>query len=152
MKNYKHAQRNIQMDRTSFEIGKIYHRQHELHDKFGGNRQSGIAPCAEHPCVFLFTSPRGDEFGYEDGWISEDIYNYTGEGQTGDMKMTRGNRAIWNHQVDGRGLHLFKKVDTGQYEYIGQSEYVKHAIKTGFDGEQRQRRVIQFVLKRVYSR
>ena len=36
MKNYKHAQRNIQMDRISFEIGKIYHRQHDLHDKYGG--------------------------------------------------------------------------------------------------------------------
>ncbi len=27
-----------------FERGKLYHRQNDLHARFGGNRQSGIAP------------------------------------------------------------------------------------------------------------
>ncbi len=51
-----------------FERGKMYHRQRELHDRFGGNRQSGIAPCASHPYILLFSSPRGEDFGYRDGW------------------------------------------------------------------------------------
>jgi len=135
----------------SFKLGKIYHRHHDLHDRYGGNRQSGIAPCAQYPFVFLFTSPRGDEFGYQDGWISEDLYRYTGEGQMGDMEMTRGNRAIRDHQEDGRALHLFKKVDTGHYEYIGQFEYIKHEIKPGINGEDEQRDAIHFVLRRINS-
>ena len=146
------AQSKINQDIFQFEPGKRYHRQGDLHDKFGGNRQSGIAPCAEHPLIFLFTSSRGDEFGYQDGWVSEDLYRYTGEGQMGDMEMDRGNLAILNHQEDGRTLHLFKKVDPGLYEYVGQFEYLKHEIKTGTNGEQRQRDIIQFVLKRVHSR
>jgi len=132
-----------------FEPGKIYHRQHDLHDKYGGNRQSGIVLCAKHPFIFLFTSPRGDEFGYQDGWVSEDIYHYTGEGQIGDMEMVRGNLAIRDHQEDGRALHLFKKVDSGLYEYVGQFEYIRHEIKKGINGLRRQREIIRFVLKRV---
>lgn len=47
-----------------FVRGKVYHRQTEIHGQFGGNRQSGIAPCGQHPYVFLFSSPSGEDFGY----------------------------------------------------------------------------------------
>lgn len=132
-----------------FEIGKTYHRQKDLHDKFGGNRQSGIAPCAKHPYVFLFTSRRGIEFGYEDGWISSDIFGFTGEGQVGNMVMARGNRAIRDHQEQDRELHLFKRTNKGKYEYLGQFEYIRHEINPGQDGENKTRDVIKFVLKRI---
>lgn len=131
-----------------FQVGKLYHRQTELHDKYGGNRQSGIASSGSHPYIFLFNSPRGEEFGYKDGWISKDEYRYTGEGQLGDMAMVRGNRAILEHSVGGKELHLFEKQDKGLYEYIGQFEYVMHETKEGPDGLGQQRQIITFTLKR----
>lgn len=132
-----------------FQMGKIYHRQTELHDRYGGNRQSGIASSSNHPYVFLFSSPRGEEYGYKDGWISEDEYLYTGEGQIGDMAMVRGNRAIQDHIANKKELHLFKKRDKGFYEYVGQFEYIAHEIKEGHDGLGQKRQMLVFNLKRV---
>jgi len=39
-----------------FEIGKVYHRRTELHDVYGGNRQSASL-VREHPYIFLFSAP-----------------------------------------------------------------------------------------------
>lgn len=132
-----------------FEVGKVYHRQSEIHDRFGGNRQAGIASSAEHPYVFLFTSPAGKEHGYDDAWISEDIYQYTGEGQIGDMEWSRGNLAIRDHQVNGKQLHLFKKQKSGQYEYLGRFQYQSHELRTGEDSDQNKRSMIVFKLMQI---
>ena len=135
-----------------FEQGKTYHRQTDLHERFGGNRQSGISPCASYPYVFLFSSPRGEEFGYRDGWTSQNEYAYTGEGQSGDMEMTRGNRAIMEHEASGRELHLFEKVQSGFYEYIGQFRYRGHQLKHGPDGDGASRMQIVFTLEPLTER
>ena len=50
-----------------FVVGEKYSRSKDIHDKFGGNRQSGIASCASHPYIFLFTGESGESYGYEDG-------------------------------------------------------------------------------------
>lgn len=137
------------MGKIAFEIEKIYNRKNDLHHKYGGRRQSGIAPCANYPLVFLFTAPAGKEFGYEDGWLSEDDYRYTGEGQTGNMEMIRGNSAIRDHQKDGRALHLFKKASSGMYAYQGEFAYQSHEIVRGEDAEGKNRDVIRFVLRKI---
>lgn len=132
-----------------FKVGQYYQRQSDLHDKYGGNRQSGIAACAEYPFIFLFTSPSGDDYGYEDGWVSDDEFILTGEGQSGDMEMTRGNRAILNHVEDDRALHLFSKISAGTYEYLGRFVYVSHKFEPGLDKDGNTREIIQFRLKKV---
>lgn len=119
-----------------------------MHDRFGGNRQSGIAACSAHPIIFLFETPSGKESGYQNGHATEDTYHYTGEGSKGDMEFTRGNKAILDHQSDGRELHLFKKVKSGLYEYLGQFHYDSHKILEGKDIENKPRKIIQFKLKR----
>ena len=129
--------------------GRRYHRQDDLHDHYGGNPQSGIAPCANYPFIFLFTSSSGDEHGYQDSCRSETEYLYTGEGQFGDMEMTRGNRAILNHVEDGRELHLFKKISSGEYAYVGQFAYQSHSMVAGDDTEGKSRQMIQFRLKKL---
>lgn len=140
---------NEKAKKPIFDLFKTYHRQTDLHDKYGGNRQAGIAVCADHPLIFLFTSPTGDEFGYQDGWRSENEYVYTGEGQLGDMEMTRGNLAIRDHRSEGRGLHLFKKVSSGRYGYVGEFEFKSHEVVRGEDGEGKLRDVIRFVLRKL---
>jgi argininosuccinate lyase len=132
-----------------FEVGRTYDRQKDIHDRFGGNRQSGIAPCSEHPYIFLFSSPRGEAFGCRDGWVSDDAFLYTGEGQEGDMEMQRGNLAIQRHEADGRELHLFERDSDGRYEYRGRVRYASHEVREGVDGRGKKRNVIQFRLERI---
>lgn len=133
-----------------FERGKTYHRRTDLHARFGGNGQSGIAPCVEHPYVFLFTAPVGEEYGYQDGWLSTTQFSCTGEGQAGDMEMARGNRAIQRHAAAGRELHLFEKTDRGgHYRHLGQFRYVSHQLRRGSDVDGDERSQIVFTLELV---
>lgn len=129
--------------------GKIYNRRIDLHYKYGGNIQSGIVSCPRYSIILLFSSPKGEEYGYSDGWKSINTYEYTGEGQKGDMQFIRGNKAIRDHQADGKELHLFKKVNTGSYEYLGRFVYQSHVIENGADFEHHPRKVIRFILKKV---
>ncbi|GAW94380.1 NUDIX domain-containing protein [Calderihabitans maritimus] len=92
---------------TYFQVGSLYKRK-DIHDLFGGQRQGGISTPSRYPVIFLFSSKRGKEFGYQDGWKDDGLYYYTGEGQVGDMTFTRGNLAIKNHLKDGKDLFLFE--------------------------------------------
>jgi hypothetical protein len=123
----------------------------ELQDNYGGRRQGGISPSKQTPNVFLFTDQaRGAIHGYiYDGQGDDGYYHYTGEGQDGDQRMVQGNRAIRDHQTEGRDLHLFD-VRTGLATYLGEFEYVDHysadAPATHEDGP---RKVIVFRLRRL---
>ena len=64
--------------------------------------------------------------------------------------MARGNRAIRDHQSDGRELHLFEKSDqSGYYTYLGQFRYVSHQVRQGEDLDGDQRSQIVFKLELV---
>ncbi|QOZ29844.1 HNH endonuclease [Bradyrhizobium sp. CCBAU 51753] len=103
-----------------FEVGKLYHRQRDIHQVFGGQERGGIATPSGCPFVFLFTGASGEQFGYSDGWRSDGAFAYTGEGQTGDMMFVRGNRAIRDHMGGGQDLLLFEATTSkGSYRYIG---------------------------------
>jgi hypothetical protein len=77
--------------RQTFEVGKIYHRQRDIHQAFGGQKRGGLSTPGGCPFVFLFTGESGEQFGYSDGWRPDGIFAYTGEGQNGDMTFVRGN-------------------------------------------------------------
>lgn len=110
-----------------FETGKVYRRR-DLHAEFGGQVQGGISTPREHPYVFLFTGDSGEQYGYKDGW-RDGLYRYTGEGQLGEMQFLRGNKAIRDHQKDGRELHLFEKTpNKGFVRYLGEFELVNYEV------------------------
>ena len=75
-------------------IGKLYNRKIDIHDRFGGSRQSGISPSADYPVVFIFTGASGARHGYDDNWDDIGNLRYFGQGQVGDMEFIRGNSAI----------------------------------------------------------
>jgi 5-methylcytosine-specific restriction protein A len=103
-----------------FEVGRLYHRQRDIHQVFGGQERGGISTPDGCPFVFLFTGESGEQFGYSDGWRPDGIFAYTGEGQKGDMTFVRGNRAIRDHMADGRDLLLFEATVTkGNYRFLG---------------------------------
>ena len=79
-----------------------------LHEEFGGRTQGGIGPSGKTPNVFVFTDPAvGEQYGYIDAWREDGCFHYTGEGQRGDQLMKSGNKAIFEHEQDGRALRLF---------------------------------------------
>lgn len=129
----------------SFVIGKVYRRR-ELHEQYGGQRQGGISTPAGFPYIFLFTGEQGNQYGYYDGFQSDGMYWYTGEGQTGAMEMVRGNRAIQQHQSAGKELHLFEYVQIGHVRYLGQAYYAGHHVKIVADRDGNPRQAIVFEL------
>ena len=127
-------------------VPRQHYRRAALHDRYGGQRQGGISTPAQSPIILLFSSPRGSDFGYRDGWTSEGLYLYTGEGQRGDMTLSRGNAAIAEHADVGRDLHLFEAAGKGFVEYVGRMVCVGSEWRMGADTEGRPRKVVVFAL------
>ena len=96
-----------------------------MHDEYGGNRQGGISNSKKHPFIFLFTGGLNELYGYEDGWDDDGNFLYTGEGQKGDMKFDRGNKALLNHKETGKKVLLFEKTKrSGLWTYIDELELI----------------------------
>jgi 5-methylcytosine-specific restriction protein A len=96
-----------------FERGKVYNRRAEIHARFGGQQQGGIITPSQHQLVIIITGEIGLSHGYADRERPDGVFEYFGEGQSGDMLLQRGNRAIANHSLDGRSLLLFRKSRQG---------------------------------------
>jgi 5-methylcytosine-specific restriction protein A len=64
-------------------------RREDLHGEYGSQRQGGISAPFGRDLTFLFTSGAGSEFGYKDEFRPDGTFRYTGEGQEGDVEMTR---------------------------------------------------------------
>lgn len=113
-----------------FQVGALYSRKTDIHDRFGGQRQGGISTPKDAPFVFIFTGEAGKSHGYADKWDEEGMLHYFGEGQSGDMTMTGGNRAIDRHLPEGKRLLVFKSLGHAKPyrfdgEFIKQSWYTK---------------------------
>ncbi len=92
-----------------FTPGQTYRRRTDLHAHYGGQQQGGISTPTENPFIFIFTGESGEQYGYQDAFQPDGTFWYTGEGQEGDMDMVRGNRAIRDHHVKGKTIHLFEQ-------------------------------------------
>jgi len=128
--------------------GHVYRRR-DLHSLYGGQQQGGISTPSKHPFIFLFTSERGEAYGYKDGWQEDGTFLYTGEGQRGDMTFTRGNLAIRDHVANGKSLHLFEQAHMGHVRYVSQMVCEGYYITQGRDIDGKERAVIVFVLNAV---
>jgi 5-methylcytosine-specific restriction protein A len=129
-----------------FEIGQVYNRRRDIHSKYGGQEQGGISTPKNWPNIFLFTADAGQDYGYRDGWAPNGEYLYIGEGQKGDMEFQRGNRAIRDHEKQGKELHLFKQVARGSYEYMGEFRCASWEVGEGKDQGNHSRKAIIFHL------
>jgi len=88
-----------------FVPGRTYRRR-DLHKRLGGQRQGGISTPKSRNIILLFTGESGKQHGYDDDWTDDGIFLYTGEGQHGDMRFVAGNKAIRDHSITGKDLHL----------------------------------------------
>ncbi|WP_233238827.1 HNH endonuclease [Bordetella sp. LUAb4] len=131
----------------TFRVGEIYDRRRDIHGPFGGSAQSGISPSAKSPAIFLFTGDSGKGFGYRDHREDDGTYLYTGEGQEGPMRFTKGNLAIREHSNAGRALHLFKSQGKGKGQrYLGEFVCQGYEMKTLPDRNKHDREAIIFRL------
>lgn len=136
-------------EKPAFEAGKFYNRW-ELHDVWGGQRYSGIATPKDHPLIFVFTGGAGDDYGYEDIFLPNGTFLYTGEGIKGDMQMDGGNKAIRDHKDESKSLFLFEDTEfPWVVTHVGQFEYAGHQWKQLPDENDEQRDAIHFLLKPV---
>ena len=104
-----------------YEVGALYNRRTQIHGLLGGQRQGGISTPREVPVVIAFTGEAGAAHGYHDEWDDEGVFHYFGEGQSGDMTFTGGNRAIDRHVEDGKKLIVFQMMGHGKpYRYLGE--------------------------------
>jgi 5-methylcytosine-specific restriction protein A len=101
-----------------FELGREYRRR-DIHRQYGGQQQGGISTPTGTPAIFLITGESGAAHGYDDGWEG-DVFLYFGEGQVGDMQLVRGNRAVRDHSIEGRELHLFEDLGNTFLRYRGE--------------------------------
>jgi 5-methylcytosine-specific restriction protein A len=130
-----------------FKIGQIYHRQKDIHGPYGGQERGGIATPVSVPFVFLFTGESGGAYGYEDGWQEDGSFEYTGEGQVGDMELKKGNRAIFEHAGDSKELLLFKAIKKkGYYQFKGVFSCAGYKFRETPDRENHVRKSIVFSL------
>lgn len=95
------------MEKLPFIPNQLYRRS-DIHDQYGGNRQGGIAPSARFPYIFIFSGKSGTQYGYKDGWDNPNVFSYTGEGQSGDMRFVKGNLALRDHVKNGKRVFLFE--------------------------------------------
>lgn len=125
--------------------GTTYFRK-DLLEQYGGQLQKGIWTPREFPVVLMFTGDSGKTYGYSDGW-TDGIYQYTGEGQSGDMTFTPGNKAIRDHRENGKDLLLFEDLGKGKgVRYTGLFECASWDEISGTDKAKQPRKIIVFNL------
>jgi predicted restriction endonuclease len=124
-------------------------KRSSIHDQYGGNRQSGISPSAQHPYIFIFSGDAGKQHGYKDEWLNEDIFQYTGEGQAGDMQYTKGNLALRDHLQNSKRVFLFEYISKGIVKYISEMIYHDSGYFETHDSQNKIRIGIKFFLKRI---
>lgn len=127
---------------------KIYNRRNDIHKVYGGNWQSGICPSSQYPYIFIFSGKSGKQHGYKDGWANEDIFEYTGEGQVGDMQFTKGNLALRDQLQTGKRVFLFESVDKGFVKFVCELEIFDYDTFDTHDRNGDERIGIKFFFKR----
>lgn len=134
------------MPQWPFVPGKLYQRR-AIHAEFGGQAQGGISTPAKHPVIFAFTGKSGAQHGYNDARHSDGSISYFGEGQSGDMELVRGNRAIATHVAMGKDLLVFEATGKGRpVRYEGQFVCQGYDEATSVDSDGYSRTAIVFEL------
>jgi 5-methylcytosine-specific restriction protein A len=127
----------------------LYNRRRDIHGRFGGQEQGGMITPSKHNLIFLVTGNSGRVHGYEDRWSDDgSTFFYFGEGQTGDMKFTKGNLALRDHILHGEDVHLLEEVPakSGYLRYKGQMVCTGFSFADAPDTQRNMRKAILFEL------
>lgn len=136
------------MGRRTFVPGHKYFRW-DLHNYFGGQHQGGISTPPQHSIIFLFSNTQERGFECISPGKAGPVYHYIGEGETGDMTLSRGNLSVVSHVRRKKDLHLFEEIGYGWVRYIGQMVCLGHEWWRGVDLLGRTRKVVVFKLAEI---
>jgi len=125
------------------------YQRRAIHAQYGGNWQGGITPSGTHPFIFIFTGKSGDLHGYKDAWENENVFSYTGEGQSGDMAFTRGNLALRDHLKNGKSVFLFEQSRRGYVRFVSELTFFDCDYYPTHDTSGKDRLGIKFFFKRT---
>ena len=137
------------LEQLPFIPNQIYHRRRDIHTHYRGNWQSGISSSATFPYIFIFSGRSGHQHGYKDGWDNPNVFSYTGEGQSGDMKFTKGNLALYDHIRDAKRVFLFENERKGFARFICEVELFDADYFETHDTLGKIRVGIKFFFKRI---
>jgi 5-methylcytosine-specific restriction protein A len=84
-------------------------------------------------------------------WENENVFSYTGEGQSGNMEFTRGNLAIRDHVKNGKRVFLFEQTRKGYVQYISELTFFDCDYYPTYDTAGKDRIGIKFFFKRTGS-
>lgn len=136
------------MEKLPFIPGQIYNRRSNIHAIYGGSWRGGICPSSKFPYIFIFSGKSGQQHGYLDRWDNPNVFSYTGEGQEGDMKFTKGNLALRDHLQNGKRVFLFENVSKGFVKFICEVEVFDADYFETHDTKGNTRIGIKFFFKR----
>lgn len=88
-------------------------------------------------------------FVYHDHWTTDGDYIYSGEGKTGDQKMTSGNKAVVDAKGQGKQIHLFVKFSPQEYYYQGIFSLVDYTYEDEKDESGNLRKEYKFRLRKM---
>lgn len=82
--------------------------------------------------------------------VDEKTFLYSGEGQYGNIKLTKGNKAIIEHKENDKRIILIEYVSIGFVKYIGEMKYKSHRFIKSEDltGVERVAIVFELIMKR----
>lgn len=136
------------MDQLPFIPGQLIRRS-EIHDRYGGSRQSGISTPLRVPYLFIFSGASGKQHGYKDGWDGDKVFSYSGEGQSGDMRFTKGNLALRDHIRNGKRVFLFEYVQKAVVKFVSELVLFDNDYFPAFDSNKQLRQGIRFFFHRI---
>ena len=138
------------MEISEFRLGEKYKRD-DLISAFKGAFQGGINICKRTNTIVITSKHTGNRI-YDDKLFDGDIMYYTGEGQVGDQRMWKGNKAILDAKDMDRDIHLFVRFKPTEYTYFGIVELVDSPYYVDErDVEGNMRKVIKFPMMQVTS-
>jgi len=138
------------MNISDFKLGSIYTRN-DLIEAFKGAFQGGINICKRTNTIVITSIHTGNRI-YDDKLFDGDVMYYTGEGQVGDQKIWKGNKAILEAKDKGFDIHLFVRFKKPEYTYYGKVELVDQPFFTNEkDVEGNIRKVIKFPIMQKAS-
>lgn len=139
------------MDISDFKIGTEYMLS-SLREAFGGSFMGGINICHRTNSIVLISHAENRRNRiYEDSWINDTLF-YTGEGQKGDQRMVRGNKAIKDSVANSTPIYLFIAERPRLFKFYGKVLLAGDPIigrEPDVEGNERQ--VFRFPLKREYE-
>lgn len=91
---------------------------------------------------------KAGSFVYHDHWTEDGDYIYSGEGKTGDQKLTKGNLAIANAADDRKAIYLFVKFSPKEYYFQGKVTCVDYFSETEKDESGCIRKEYKFILRK----